>query len=359
MYRFLVCELKTGDVLVEAPFETEGDLSRVLQAFGAGTLILPIRARGCPANWRELILPGRVLLVAVNGAEDIVWAGIPRRRRRRGSGRVAFPSVTLEAYLLDRYVPTRSFRGVDQTLIARDLAAVAGDAAGIPLQYDCPPSGVLRDRDYADSEDARVYSRLQELAAVGDGFNWTIDVTWADDTHKRVAYTFRTGYPYLGNRSATPNRVLELPGNITDYEQEDSWDDGEAATYVEATGDGDTDTRIRSTPRIDTVREAAGWPRVEYRGHFSGVKQTATIEGHAQALATQMFGGQNVITLTLRSPASPGAADLTRALGETARVQITDEELTMDEVLVIVGWDLASNSTKRIRLTLARLEGAK
>lgn len=352
MYRFLVCELKTGDVLDSVPFEIEGSLTRVLQGHGAGKLNLPVLDDACPENWEQLILPWRSLILVVDESDRILAPLIPANRHRQGGGLVGFPCVTVEGYLLRRYVPTLAYAQRDQALIARDLAALAGDAAGIPLEYDCPLTGVLRDRVYGDDENARVYNRLQELAAVEDGFNWTVDVDWTDDRHQQVKYTFRTGYPHLGYRTDTPEHVFELPGNITDYDYEEQWGESDAATHVRAIGDGDGDTKITSAPIVDALRESAGWPRLEVREQFSGVAEQQTIDSHGQALAAQLFGGQGVIALTVKDGEGTSLGDL--SLGDSARVKIRTDDLVLDEVLVVVGWSLSASSSV-FTPTLARL----
>lgn len=345
-YRFIVCELKTGDVIDEAPLRISQKLSRVLRGDGGGEFQLPIRHEETPENWEQLILPWRSLILAVDEeTERIVGHGIPNDRIRRGGGIIIYPAVSIEGYLMRRRVPDREYRQRDQAAIAKDLAAVAGDAAGIPLQYDCPDTGVRRDREYSGADNAWVFERLQELAAVQDGFDWTIDVDWADDAHTRVNYTFRTGYPHLGNRTDEPEHLFDKygdplngGGNVLGYTHSDQWGRGNAATYVDAQGDGNNDTRVTSSPVIDTVREAAGWPRLEHRETFSGVTEPATIDNHARGIAARLFGGQSVISITVRNGAGTSLGDLT--LGDTARVSISDDDLELDELLVVVGWSI-------------------
>lgn len=351
-YRFKVAELKTGDVLEEVPLEIESDMTRNLQSHGAGSFGLPVRHPSTPANWEQLILPGRSLILVLDEADRIVGHGIPNDRQRDGSGVVAYPASTLEAYFLERYVPTRAYVQRDQAAIAQDLAAVCADEAGIPLWFECPPTGVYRDRTYAADENTWVYDALQQLAAVEGGFNWTVDVDWVDDSHKRVKYTFRTGYPYLGNRSATPEHVFEAPGNVTDYQYNEPWRSGDAATYVQAVGDGDGETKLMSAPVIDTVREAAGWPRTEAREQFSGVKEQDTIDQHARGMARTLFGGQQVITVTVKDGVGTSLGDL--SLGDTARVRIRSDDLVFDEVFVVVGWSMSPGSAE-FKPTLAKL----
>lgn len=351
-YTFLICELKTGVVLDSAPFMIEGEPSRVLQGHGAGTLVLPVLDPACPAGWEQMLLPWRSLVLVLDEDERIVWHGIPNDDTTDSAETVTYPCVTVEGYFLRRYVPTRKFVGVDQADIARSLASICGDAAGIPLEYDCPKTGVLRDREYADDENARVYNRLQELAAVEDGFNWTVDVGWADDNHDRVKYTFRTGYPYFGYRPEHPDHVFDLPGNIVGFDHARPWGDGDAATHVRAIGDGEGDARTMSAPVVDVARERAGWVRLEDRRQFSGVTERSTIESHAQKVAAQLFGGQDVLTLTVRSGEGTDLGDLT--LGDAARVTVDAPTRTIDKNMVVVGWSL-DPSASTYKPTLATL----
>lgn len=342
MYSFKVCELVTGKVLDEIPMTIEGDLTRLLQAYGEGTLALELfdgEGDLVMPNWKEALQNWRSLILVVDDEDRILWHGIPIKDPRTAASAVRYPCRTIEAYLIDRYVPDLVFAGADQTSgIFRALVGVAGESIG--LEYDCPPSGVLRDRTYEAGENARVYDRVNELAALINGFNWTIDIFWGDDDHSYVRKIARTGYPHLGNRDDNPAHVFELGQNITDFD----YDDGDTATHAQALGDEDADTgiRIESAPIIDTLRESMGWPRREVRQTFTGVSNQETIDRHAAGLAARLFNGGHVLELTARNP-GPGE-DFTRlgdfTLGDTARAIIDHPALTLDTVLPVVGWTI-------------------
>ena len=352
-YRFKVFGLKTRDFLGELPFEIEGELTRVLQGYGSGKLALDVTADGVPENWDQLILPWRNLILVVDEDDNILWPGVPNAKTTSTLTKVTYPCVTVENYFVQRYTPSLRFVQKDQADIARALAAVCGDAAGIPLEYDCPRTGVLRDEQYAADEDGRVYTRLQELAASENGFNWTVDVEWANDDHSKVKFVFRTGYPHLGNRTAHPEHVFALPGNISEFQGSLSWAEGDAATSVQGSGDGNGETKLMSTPIIDTVREAADWPRLEERRQFSQVKDQAALDARVQAFAAEMFGGQDVVTVTVTNGLGTSLDDLT--LGDSAVLSIDAPTKKVHEVPVVVGWSLSAESSK-FKPTLAKLE---
>jgi hypothetical protein len=348
VFRFKICELVSGKVLDELPMTIESDLTRGLQQYGDGTVALPLfdgKKELVSNTWEQAILPWRSLILVVDEHDHILWHGIPTNRPRTKSAIVRYPCRTIEAYLIRRYVPTMAFSQQDQTsVIFKSLVQVAGDEIG--LEYDCPPSGVLRDYEYADDENARVYDRVNELAALENGFNWTIEVQWGDDGHTFVRKTVRTGYPHLGNRSTNPVHVFELGQNIVDFDSQEPWGEGDAATHVRAIGEGEGTSKLMSAPVIDTVREDQGWPRLEERRSFSNVKEQGTIDSHAEAMGRQLFGGQHILTLEVRNPGV--GEDFTRigdlTLGDTARAIIKCPSLTLDAVWPIVGWSLSPDT---------------
>ena len=351
-YRFKVFGLKSREFLGEVPFTIAGELTRVLQGHGSGSLELNVLEDGVPEDWAETILQWRSLIVVVDDADNIVWHGIPWDRLPVSPVTMSYPCVTVEGYFLRRHVPSRAYIQRDQADIAADLASICGDEVGIPLEYDCPKTGVLRDATYSNDEDGKVYIRLQELAASENGFNWTVDVEWANDKHSRIRYVFRTGYPHLGYRTNTPEHVFEMPGNITGFDGNESWGEGDAATHVSGSGDGAGETKLVSAPIIDTVREAADYVRLEERRQFSNVSDLDDLKGRTQAMAAELFGGQNVVTVTVRDGVGTSLGDLT--LGDSARVHIDAPTKRVDDVLVVVGWALHKGSSE-FKPTLAKL----
>lgn len=358
MYRFLICELVSGKVLDELPMVIESDLTRYLKMYGEGTLSLPLfdgRGQLASDTWEQAILPMRSMILVVDDLDRIVWHGVPQSRGRSPKSVVSYPCRTVEASLIGRYVPDMDFQGRDQARIFQALLE-SMTAGGVGLDYDCPDTGVLRDRVYASADNARIYDRANELSAVLNGFDWSIDVQWGDDAHTFVRKIARTGYPRLGNRTPYPVHTFETGQNLTDFDFQEPWGEGDYATHVTAVGDGEGDVRVMSSPVVDYAREAAGWPRVEYRKTFSKVTQKSTLDSHARALAGYLFGGQQVATLTARNPGT--GEDFTRlgdmSLGDTARLIIDTPQLTLDEVWPVVGWSL-SPETGVYKPTLAKI----
>jgi hypothetical protein len=190
--------------------------------------------------------------------------------------------------------------------------------------------------------------RLQQLAAVQNGFEWTVAVEWTDATHTAVEYVFRTGYPTLGTSSDAPALTFECPGSVEGF----TYTEPGPVTHVIATGDGSNDARAISTPVIDTDFEGRGWPRIEERRSFSGVTEQDTIDAHAEAMSEVLFGtGQNVAALDLRMDEGPRFGSY--GLGDSAAFRVDLASLTVDEVWRVIGWRLAPHG-KSVSPMLAR-----
>lgn len=363
--RFLACDLVTGDVLEEVPLELGSDLTYQLKGVGETVLQAPYwdslnRPQKPDYYWERTITPMRTLIVLVDDTGAIVWGGTPTDRQRGLKASYAgFPARTLEEYLIRRYMPTRSFQQVDQALIFTEMVREA-NKNGINFQVDAPLTGVLRDRNYLSEDQARIGDRMTELSNVIKGFDWRIDLQWADADHSRVDKIVRMGYPYLGNRTATPEHEFRLGVNVTDALLDEPWGQGQAATAVMAVGDGDGENRVQSSLGVDSPREAAGWPRLEERRTYSGVTELATITQHRDRLGQALYGGQRILTLEARNPGP--RENFTRlsdiSLGDTARVVLKSDRyigLQIDEVWPITGWTL-SQDLKTYRPTLADLK---
>lgn len=348
--RFYVCDIKTGNVIDEYPMEVTSELSTRLKTYGSGELALLINHEACPRTWREDFVPWRILVLVCDDQDRIMWGGVPNTRGTTQEDRVTFPMVTLEKYFDRRYMPSAEYEQQDQTsVIARAMAEVCGDdLIGVGLDYDTPASGVLRDRSYYNDEDARILTRIQQLSNVINGFEWTIALEWADSDRARVRKIFRTGYPTLGYVTEEPELTFSVikgvPGPITEFSHESQWGDGEAATYVQAVGDGEGEDKPYSLPYIDSDREAAGWPRLEERKTWQGVTEDATLDQHAQGMRLTYFGGQSVISLTATTREWPTPADVN--LGDSVRIEVDLPQLRVSQVWRLIGYSISPNDDK-------------
>lgn len=343
--RFYVCEIKTGEIIDEYPFELTKELDRKIGTYGTGEIALPVLHPECPENWAETLLPWRVIVVICDDSDRIIGGGIPDEINTDVEPLPTYPLVGIEKYLDRRYMPTRDFKKADQTgEIAVAMAEHVGDMdLGIGLTIDSADSGVRRDRDYHDDEDARVLSRLQQLAAVRDGFEWTIELRWADEDRTRVEKVFKTGYPNLGYVTDWPEYAFEVVTGVDSpvikFDHSELWGSGDAATHVKAAGDGEGDDKPYSEAVIDDFRENAGWPRLEERKTQQGVVEQDTLDAYAEGMAEKMFGGQKVIEIEAQIDAWPGPADV--SLGDTVLIEIDTDQLGTRQQWRLIGYSLS------------------
>lgn len=302
------CDLATGVVVAQLP-DLVGQISQVLGQYTSANLTMPIPLGGYGSIPMELVEAAtaehRTMVVCVvNGVP--IWAGIPLVREGGTGVDLQLGLVSVEGYLARRYVADHTWAQQDQsTVIAAGLLADAA-AEGIGLLVDAVPSGTLRDRTYADQDDATVYDRLGELMAVQGGPEWTIEPAWTDGTRTRIALVVRVA-DRIGVASATPNAVFTSTGaaNAT-YTLTEDYSDGRGANHIVATSSGEGTARPQSAPARDEAALASGVPRWEYRySPSSAIADTAVLDAHAAAQLARMRAGAKVWRLTAKWNADP------------------------------------------------------
>ncbi|MFV2094816.1 alkaline phosphatase D family protein [Micromonospora sp. LOL_014] len=302
---WLGCDLVSGRIIAELP-EITGRISRVLGAYTSTELTLPIPLGGPGAVpigvVEEATVPAQTMMVAV--VNDVpTWAGIVIARQGGTDATLRLGCVSLEGYLDRRYVGDHAWTGQDQaSVIAAGLIADA-QVEGIGLDVDAPASGVLRDRTYADQDDATVYSRLRELAAVQGGPEWTVDLDWASPTRQAVAKVVRVR-SRIGEAAATPHAVFASVGSSdATYTYTEDYSDGRGANHVVATSSGEGESRPQSTPAADVPAGRARWERRWSPG--SSITDQAVLDAHAVAELALRRDGATTIQITARWDQTP------------------------------------------------------
>lgn len=355
--RYLGCDLVTGQIVEELhDLVPSGPLSCLLAAYTSASFTLPIPLGGVgapPKNWLAATDIGRSMIVAVLGDQPI-WAGIVLTRSGGTPAKADLGCVSLEGYLVRRYVAAHTYTGVDEASVI--AAGLIGDAnvEGIGFAIDAPATGTLRDRTYLDQDDKTVYDALRELAGVENGPEWTVRLGWTDATQTAVSKTIAVR-SRIGVASVTPNAVFSSGKSEASYTLSEDFSDGRGANHVVATSSGEGEERPQSAPARDTDSISAGWPRWEYRyTPSSSITEQATLDSHARDTLALMRRGAQVITITARGDAYP-LLGTDWAIGDDIGYDLTGHRhpAGLAGVARAVGWELDPNTGTVSPLLLA------
>lgn len=297
------CDLRTGQVAEELPsLRPTQALSRRLGASTSSAFELALD--GAPLEWESATDPARALLVAVDTLTDTpVWSGIPLPRKGGSDPVLTLTAATPEAYLDRRYA---AYSATD-TDISTIMAGVAQPllASGPPITINATACGTLADYTALDTEDKTILSCLQELDSIEGAPEWTVDTVWADAAHTAVALILRIA-PQIGTTETQGEAVFDLPGCVSQYELEESYERGKGANSVIARGEAEGGARISATPITDTDLLAAGWCLWEHRySPASGITSASQLNAHAAATLGLMRGGAHAWTVEAVASAAP------------------------------------------------------
>lgn len=355
---FYAVKTRSGERQARLPLTVDGDLGTTIATYSSATFTLDTNAVDCPANYQDYMEPMLYSIVAVEedaraGYSKPIWFGLINDTPISSNGSVKIATASLEWYLSTRRAKDARF---DQNNDIMDIpkaliAQVEADGVGVGLAVDCPRSGVPRYEIIKTSDGQSVVDVFNKLA-----IEWTIAIDWADSTQSHVTKTFKAREPFLGKIVADhPDVVITAPGNLTGWDYTAPMTQGKTATYIVAEGDGSGDTKTTSVPKVDTVREAAGYPRIEIYQQFQGITNVHDADALADQLSQDFFSRTHVITGTV---ANKGATAFRRLeIGSSVRVIINDPAKQLDEVWRFVGWTMSADG-EYWKPTLARL-GAK
>jgi hypothetical protein len=338
---WLACDLVTGGIIRELP-GVYGSISRVLGAYTSTSLQVPIPLAGPlsmpEAEWSTATIPGQTMIVpVVNDAPAAAFIVLTRKGGSDGSS-LELGCVSLEGYLDRRYVADHEFTTTDQAAIATALVKDAAEE-GIDFIIDAPASGVFRDRAYFDKDDAKVYSRLRELAAVDGGIEFTIDPVWANSERTKIAKVVRLRNR-VGLETPAPNAVFSTLGdsNAT-YEYTEDFGDGKGANHTIATSSGEGESRPESSPASD-VRP--GWARYERRfSPSTSITSKSALNQHALADLAQLRDGARVLTISTRWDGYP-RMNIDWRIGDDVGYELTSHRHPngLSGVARVIGWEL-------------------
>jgi hypothetical protein len=319
-YRYDFCDLLTDDLIANDLDLREVTYERRIGEHGPFSATVDITdeitaakvARILPRHPEDLSSgPGRTLVhVYRNGVvwgSYILWSAEVSWSGRGQPIQVRLEGASLESYLLR--VKIRSdlgpYEDEDQIQIARNLLdnMQSTPRYDIGLVLTSGLSGVTQNRHYLASEASTIGERLQELADVDDGFEWTIIVVDNGDGTRTRQWVW--GYPQLGS-DATSHKFLQ-PGNVLSWSESI---DVRGGTAFQARGQAESDDASEETqaPVSDVVLAQAhldaGWPGIDVTTDHSNVSDTSVLTAYATWGATHRAGATRLHQATVRLPAA-------------------------------------------------------
>jgi hypothetical protein len=326
-YTFLFADLITNAIVGEFALSNVS-FGRVLNGAGSfyGTLKIsdPKIAKANPLGSTQ---PGRTALY-IDRDGVLVWGGIIWTRRYQASVQaLALGGLEFWSYFARRRIrDTLAFAATDQLAIAQaiinNLQGKPGGNIGVVVGSEV--SGVLRDQTYNSWELKPGATSIEQLAALQNGFDFSIDVAYAGGVPSKQLVL---GYPRRGATANQTGVFFELPGNVIDYDYpEDA--SGEADTMY-AIGAGQGSSMLLSTAgRPDLI--AAGYPLLEDVSSYTDVVIQATLDAHALADVGAKAGPIVLPEVTVAASIDPVLGSY--STGDDGRLRVTDPRFNL-------GWD--------------------
>jgi hypothetical protein len=348
-YTYLTFDLMTNTPLAELPLSGVS-FSRLLNGAGAfrGTLKLG-DPKVTALNPIASTIPARTALY-VDRDGVLVWGGIiwtrgPYRPATQSFdlGGMEFWSYFQVRQKTGRYVvDTKAYVAADQLAIARDLVTYAQAKTGgnIGVVVNTETCGVLRDRTYNSYDFTPVGQAVEQLAAVLNGFDFSIEVAYVNGVPAKI---FVPSYPRRGTVAVSSGLLFEYPGNAVDY----SWpeDATEQADTAYAIGLGQGPEMLRSSSSNPGLFDI-GYPLLEYLDSYKNVAEQSTLDAHAQADVIARANPVVLPEIYVRADADPVLGSY--STGDDVRLRINDPARFPDSAHSIDGSDQRLDTYMRI-----------
>jgi hypothetical protein len=284
--------------------------TRRLSGFGAGTMRLMLPS-GIPAERLLRFWSWRVWAFYGDPPRPY-WCGVPTGAQDEGGPSVTLTLTEITGYLRKRQwdigPPNRRYNQVEQTVIARDIAAPLADlGAAVSITTD-PGPGFPRDREYEYLEGESRANLLENLSQVIGGPEFRTDYYMAASGiyAGRPAAALRIGYPRVGAEAAEGGADLGLtvPGEAIGYGA--TWDSDHMRTRTFAAGDLPEDAPEGTRKPVVVVdRPQNDLPRLDEVDDYPGVILTSTLTERGNAEATRQADPALRLAVTAPEAAPP------------------------------------------------------
>lgn len=263
-----VADIVTGIILGELPLTGPDEITSVVAREDTVTFRLPTADDRCPADWADIVVPGRSMIVLT--IDDRPAQGWVVDDILLGDVVVGIPATTLETCLHRTNVPDLDAT-LDTATAAATLCADLGPRFGITIEVT--PTGHAVDVLYSALEDRNLLDTINDLRTSEFGAEWRLTVRWEDENVKQAFSKVLEFAPKIG--STKPDVVFDLDsvggGNIEQYTRSlSNFTQGRGATMLVGVTDGAGTARVMTDP-IFSPLVAGGWPVWEERIPFSGL----------------------------------------------------------------------------------------
>lgn len=323
-WRFVCHDLRTNDFLGEVPAGLlrweEGENAATSLSF---TVDLAERSGGMRigGQYRDMLRPGRTKVTPLRDnspilGSQIVWNRDYDGRQLHVSCAGMWSYFTSEGGAQPLW-QDKTYTAQDQHDIARALITFGQQGAGnIGLLMATNDSGVIRDRTYAGRELARVGTRVQELADVEDGFEFSVTTALVSDL---PVSTWRPWYPRRGRRYVDSRLTFTLGQNLRAY----TLSEGAPTSTFRAFGAGEGTSMLQAVVN-DASLNSQGYPAlVRVSGaEYKDVSVQATLQAHAAADLRRMNDNVTQWTLELVDPDDVSTPFGAWQVGDDAKIVI-------------------------------------
>lgn len=274
-YTYITADIKTGLPKAEIPFSGV-KWSRALNGPGGFEGKIDVRH---PKATRANLDPARTLLYVLRGDQPM-WAGIIWEASM-DAGSLTVTGQGIWSYFRRRNIRhTRTFKGVNQLAIARSLIDYAQSSTFSPggdigVVVGSETGGPSRDRTYPGYERKPIGEAVEQLAAVIDGFDFSIETTsGVGGSGLEFTNTFKLWYPRRGRRTNFKWEV-GIHCDLNEWEL----DATRQATQMDALGAGEGDSMLIA-PAVSTHLLDI-YPLLDYTVSVRDVSRMNTLASHA------------------------------------------------------------------------------
>lgn len=362
-YSWVATEVLTGKIIADLPDLQVEKVKLSLGRYESAPATLPLP--NAPENWERATLEGatNLILLADNPDDPAhgipVWGAMVTKTDRDHTDILPMTVATVESYLDRRFVGDKVFEHVGQNDIFKYLIethVATGSNGGLPIRVQVVNGGAgkLRDKEYKDQDDKTVYSAITDMAAIIDGFEWTIGWEWQSNPERitPVAYVGdRIGNAVTGDMK--PAATFYLPGSVSSLSNPRDYSNGNGANDVMATSSGQGDIRPQS-PRqtfADPQR-----PTFEHRfSPSTSITEIGTLTEYAEAALEVLKDGITSVGLSAATQKAPKLG-VDWNIGDDIGFDITETPgFPNDHVGVAraIGWELELGGVEFVTPILA------